>query len=99
LNIIRWIYSKWAINTIKEKNMNSTNYTIGSSGIIMKSGCDTGYFVSGSSILKGGCYTDFSVNNGGKILKNGSETGFIVGSGGMVMQESDRGFNINWMFN
>jgi len=79
--------------------MSSTNFSVGSSGMIMRSGCDTGYTVSGSSILKSGCYTDLSVNNGGKILKNGSETGYVVGSGGTIMKESDRGHNIDWMFN
>jgi len=79
--------------------MSSTNFSMGSSGMIMRSGCDTGFYVSGSSILKSGSSTDMSVNNGGQIMKGGSFTGYVVGSGGMIMKESDNGYNIDWMFN
>jgi len=78
--------------------MSSTNFTVGSSGMIMRSGCDTGYAVSGSIIQKSGCYTDLSVNNGGRILKGGSDTGYVI-SGGTIMKDSDNGYSIDWMFN
>jgi len=81
--------------------MTSTSYTIGSGSnkMIMKGGCDTGYFIgTGSEIYKGGCYTGMAVNNAGKILKNGSETGYII-NGSLIMKESDKGHNIDWMFN
>jgi len=77
--------------------MSSTNYTIGSCGMIMKSGCDTRYSVSGSNILKSGCSTKFSVSNGGKIMDGGSETGFVI-SGSSIMKESDKGYSLDWMF-
>jgi hypothetical protein len=83
----------------KEMIMSSTNFSVGSSGMIMRSGGDTGYSVSGSSILKGGSSTDMSVNNNGNILKGGSFTGYTVGSGGAIMKESDNGYSIDWMFN
>ena len=79
--------------------MSSTNFSVGSSGMIMKSGCNTGYCISGSSILKGGCSTDLSVDNGGNIKKGGSDTGYSVGSGGTIMKDSDKGYSIDWMFN
>jgi len=78
--------------------MSSTNFSVGSSGMIMRSGCDTGYSVSGSSIQKRGCSTDLSINNGGKIFKGGSDTGYVV-SGGSIMKDSDKGYSIDWMFN
>ena len=78
--------------------MASTNYTVGSGGMIMRSGCDTGYFVRDGDIYKSGCSTSFSVNNNGMILKNGSETGYVIRSGS-ISQESDKGHNIDWMFN
>jgi len=80
--------------------MTNTNYTVGSSSnrMIMKSGCDTGFFIStGSEIFKSGCSTGMSVDYSGKILKNGSETGYII-NGSSIMQESDKGHNIDWMF-
>jgi len=81
--------------------MISTNYTVGSGSnqMIMRGGCDTGYYVSGSTILKGGCYTDLSVNNGGKILKNGSETGYFISGGSIMKDDYDKGYNIDWLFN
>jgi len=81
--------------------MTSTNYTIGngSNRMIMKSGCDTGYFIgTGSEIFKSGCSTGMSVDYAGKILKSGSETGYVI-SGSSIMRESDKGYNIDWMFN
>jgi len=78
--------------------MSSTNYTVGSKGMIMKSGCDTGYSVNGSNIYKSGCSTSFYINNNGMIMKNGSETGYVI-NGGSIMQESNKGYNIDWMFN
>jgi len=81
--------------------MTSTNYTIGngSNKMIMRGGCDTGYFIgTGSEIFKGGCSIGMSVNNAGKIIKNGSETGYVI-SGNSIMKESDKGYNIDWMFN
>jgi len=77
--------------------MSSTNFTVGSCGMIMKSGCDTRYAVSGSNIFKSGCSTEFSVGSGGKIMKNSSETGYVI-SGGSIIKESDKGHNIEWMF-
>lgn len=81
--------------------MNSTNYTIGSSSqkMIMRSGCDTGYFVgTGDEIFKGGSSTGMKVDNAGKILKSGLETGYVI-SGSSIMKESDKGHSIDWMFN
>jgi len=78
--------------------MTSTNYTVGSGGMIMRSGCDTGYFVRGSDIFKSGCYCNLSVDNAGRILKNGSDTGYVISSGS-IMQDSDKGHSIDWMFN
>lgn len=78
--------------------MTGTNYTVGSSGMIMRSGCDTGYYVSGSSILKGGSFCNLSVGNNGHILKSGSDTGYVISSGS-IMKESDKGHSIDWMFN
>jgi len=46
------------------------SYTVGSSGMIMKSGCDTG----------------MTVNNAGKIFKNGSETGYIISGGIIIKE-------------
>ncbi|MCL2801285.1 MAG: hypothetical protein FWD28_05965 [Treponema sp.] len=77
--------------------MSSTNFTVGSCGMIMKSGCNTGYSVSGSNILKSGCFTKFSVNNGGKIMDGSSETGYVI-SGGSITQESNKGYSIGYMF-
>ena len=81
--------------------MNSTNFSVGSSGMIMKSGCDTGYKVSSNrkTILKGGSSTKFSIDNNGKIMDGSSYTGYLVGSGGKIMKESDKGYSIDWMFN
>jgi len=81
--------------------MTSTNFTVGSGSqkMIMKGGCDTGYFVgTGSEIFKGGFSTGMKVDNSGKILKNGSETGYVI-SGSSIMKESDKGHSIDWMFN
>jgi len=81
--------------------MTSTSYTIGSGSkkMIMKSGCDTGYFIgTGSEIFNSGNSTGMSVNNAGRILKNGSETGYVI-NGSSIVQESDKGHNIDWMFN
>ena len=78
--------------------MTSTNYSVGSSGMIMKSGCDTGYSVNTSTILKGGCFTKYSVNNGGKIMDGSSETGYVISSGS-IMKESEKGHSIDWIFN
>ena len=78
--------------------MASTNYTVGSGGMIMRSGCDTGYYVTGNDILKGGSYCNLSVGNDGKIMKSGSDTGYVIRSGSIV-QESDKGHSIDWMFN
>jgi hypothetical protein len=78
--------------------MSSTNYTVGSGGMIMRSGIDTRYAVSGSNILKSGLYTGLTVDNAGKILKNGSDTGYVI-SGGSIMKDSDKGHSIDWMFN
>jgi hypothetical protein len=66
--------------------------------MIMKSGCDTGYYVSGSNILKGGSYCNLGVGNDGQIKKNGSDTGYFIKSGSIV-KESDKGHSIEWMFN
>jgi hypothetical protein len=74
------------------------SYTVGSSGMIMRSGCDTGYSVSGSNIFKSGSCTDLSVANDGEILKGGSGTGYFIG-GGSIRKESDKGHNIDWFFN
>ena len=81
--------------------MTSTNYTVGSGSqkMIMRGGCDTGYFIgTGDGIFKSGSSTGMSVNSAGKILKNGSETGYVI-SGSSIMKESDKGHNIDWMFN
>ena len=78
--------------------MTSTNYTVGSCGMIMKSGCDTRYAVKGSDIFQNGCSTGLSVNSYGMILKNGSETGYVI-RGSSIIQESDKGHHIDWMFN
>jgi len=81
--------------------MINTNYTIcnGSNKMIMKNGCDTGYFIgTGSEIFKSGCSTDMSVDYSGRLLKNGSETGFII-NGSSIMKESDKGHSLDWMFN
>jgi len=81
--------------------MTSTNYTIssGSNKMIMKSGCDTGYFIgTGSEIFKSGCSTRMSVDYAGKILKNGSDTGYVI-CGSSIMKDTDNGHNIDWMFN
>jgi hypothetical protein len=77
--------------------MSSTNYTVGSGGMIMKSGCDTRYSVSGNTILKGGSFTDLTVGNNGEIMKGGSGTGYFIG-GGSISKESDKGYSIDWMF-
>ena len=77
----------------------TTNYTVGSGGMIMRTGCDTGYNVSGNSIFKSGSYTDLSVDNSGRILKGGSDTGYTIGSGGTITKDSDKGYSIDWMFN
>jgi hypothetical protein len=78
--------------------MSGTNYSVGSGGMIMRSGCDTGYSVSGSAIYKSGCSTDLSVGNSGQIMKGGSDTGYVI-SGGSIMKDSDKGYSIDWMFN
>jgi len=78
--------------------MASTNYTVGSCGMIMRSGLDTGYFVRGSDIFKGGCSCGLSVDNGGRIRKNGSDTGYVISSGS-ILQDGDKGHSIEWMFN
>ena len=81
--------------------MTSTNYTVGSGSqkMIMRGGCDTGYFVgTGDEIFKSGNYTGMKVDYSGKILKNGSETGYII-NGSSIMKESDKGHSIDWMFN
>ena len=81
--------------------MTSTNYTVGSGSqkMIMRGGGDTGYFIgTGDGIFKSGGSTGMSVNSAGKILKNGSETGYVI-SGSSIMEESDKGYNIDWMFN
>ena len=83
--------------------MTSTRFTVASvsnGGMIMKSGCDTGYYVSsdGRTILKGGCSTNLSVDNNGKIMKGGSDTGYVI-NGGSIMQNSENGYNIDWIFN
>jgi len=78
----------------------STSFTVGSDGMIMKSGCNTGFSVSSDkrTILKSGCFTDFTVDNSGKIMKGGSDTGYVI-SGGTIMKDSDKGYSIDWMFN
>ena len=78
--------------------MTSTNYTVGSSGMIMRNGCDTGYNVSGKDILKGGSFCNLSVGNDGRIMKSGSDTGYVISSG-TIMKDSDKGYSIDWMFN
>jgi len=78
--------------------MASTNYTVGSSGMVMRSGCDTGYKVSGNDILKSGSYCGLSVSNNGEIMKSGSGTGYFI-SGGSINKESDKGHSIDWFFN
>jgi hypothetical protein len=70
---------------------------MGSSGMIMRSGCDTGYKVTGSDILKSGCYCDLKVGNDGQIKKSGSDTGYFIRSGSIV-KESDKGHDIDWLF-
>ena len=77
----------------------TTNYTVGSGGMIMRTGCDTGYNVRDGNIYKSGSFTDLSVDNGGRILKSGSDTGFTIGSGGTIMKDSDKGYSLDWMFN
>jgi hypothetical protein len=90
--------AEWAINT-KGKVMSNTSYTVGSSGMIMKSGCDTHYSVSSSGIIhKYGGSTGLSVDNSGKIKKDGSETGYVVSGGTTIMKESDKGYDIDWLF-
>jgi len=81
--------------------MSGTSFTVGSGGMIMRSGCDTGYYVSsdGRTVLKGGCFTDLSIGNDGKIIKGGSDTGYFVGGGGSIMKGSDNGYSIDWIFN
>ena len=79
--------------------MNSTNYTVGSSGMIMRSGCDTSYAVSGSIIQKSGCSTNLTVNNDGEIVKGGSPTGYYIRSGTIMKGDYDKGHNIDWLFN
>jgi hypothetical protein len=78
--------------------MSSTNYSVGSSGMIMRSGCNTGYYVSGSNILKGGSFCNLSVGNDGRILKSGSDTGYVIRSGSII-KDSDKGHSIDWIFN
>jgi len=78
--------------------MASTNYTVGSGGMIMRSGCDTGYYVSGKDILKGGSFCNLSVGNDGRIMKDGSDTGYVVRGGSSVMKDSDKGYDIDWLF-
>ena len=79
--------------------MASTRYTVGSGGMIMRDGCDTGYFARDGKIYKGGSSTEFSIDNGGKILKGSSFTGYRVGGGGKIAKDEDKGFSIDWMFN
>jgi len=78
--------------------MANTNYTVGYGGMIMRGGCDTGYYVSGSNILKGGSFCNLSVGNDGRIMKSGSDTGYVI-SGGSIIKNSDKGHSIDWMFN
>jgi len=80
--------------------MGSTNYSFGSGSekMIMRSGCDTGYYERDGNIYRSGSSTDMSVGNDGKIWKGGSDTGYSVGSGGTVMQDSDKGYSIDRMF-
>jgi len=44
--------SQWAVNAIKKGVGMSANFTVGDGGMIMKSGFDTGYVISGGSIRK-----------------------------------------------
>lgn len=82
--------------------MYSTNFSVGSGSenkMIMRGGCDTGYFIRGESVFKSGCSTDLSVNYNGQIMKSGTFTGYVVTSGGSIMkEEEDKGYNIDWMF-
>ena len=78
--------------------MTSTNFTVGSGGMIMKSGCDTGYAVNGNNIFKAGFSTGMTIDNSGKIMKSGSETGYVI-SGGTIMKDSDKGYSLDWMLN
>jgi len=76
----------------------STNFTVGSDGMIMKGGSDTGYFVRSGEIFKNGNSTGLSVGNNGMIKKDGSDTGYVIG-GGSITKDSDKGYSIDWMFN
>jgi len=78
--------------------MGCTNFTVGSDGMIMKSGFDTGYFVRSGEIFKNGNSTGLSVSNNGMIKKDGSDTGYVIG-GGSITKDSDKGYSIDWMFN
>jgi len=80
--------------------MDSTRFSVGSGSenkMVMVSGCDTGYFIRDGSVYKSGCSTDLSVNNAGEIYKGGTYTGYVI-SGGSILKESDKGYNIEWMF-
>jgi hypothetical protein len=77
--------------------MSSTNFTVGG-GMIMKGGCDTGYKVSGSDILKSGSFCNLTVSNSGEIMKSGSGTGYFI-RGSSIEKDSDKGYSIDWIFN
>lgn len=76
--------------------MDSTNYTVGSSGMIMRSGCDTSYKVYGNLIEKSGCSTNLTVANDGEIIKGGSPTGYYIRSGTIYKGDYDKGHNIDY---
>jgi hypothetical protein len=81
--------------------MESTNFSVGSGNptkMIMRSGCDTGYFERDGDIYKGGSSTDLSIGYDGRIKKGGSDTGYVVGSGGQIMKDSDKGYSLDWLF-
>ena len=83
---------------LEDKIMSSTNYTVGSGGMIMQSGRDTGYYVTRSDILKSGTYCSLSVGNDGRIMQSGSDTGYAIRSGSIV-KDSDKGYSIDRIFN
>jgi len=81
--------------------MESTNYSVGSGNptkMIMRSGCDTGYYERDGDIYRGGASTDISIGYDGSIKKGGSDTGYVVGSGGNIMKDSDKGYSIDRIF-
>jgi uncharacterized membrane protein YedE/YeeE len=58
-----------------------SNITIGSSGMVMDGGCDTGYTVSSYGTLqKGGCSTPYEVRSGMSLWNRdiGADTGKML---------------------